>query len=57
MVPLWQHAGRHVLWWDVDLTCVEGQEQGAELQVPLGETEVWVSPGCLGWWKGATGQA
>jgi len=40
MVPLWQHTGRHMLWWDVDLTCVEGQEKVAELQVILGEAEV-----------------
>lgn len=25
-----------VLWWDVSLTCVEGQEKVAELQVFLG---------------------
>lgn len=36
-VPLWQHTGRHVLWWDVDLTCVKVQERVAELQVSLGK--------------------
>lgn len=50
-VRLWQHAGRHVLWWDGVLTCTGRQEKVAELQVSLEEAEVWASPGCLGLWK------
>lgn len=33
------------------MTCAGGQEKVAELQDSLEEAEVWVSPGCLRWWK------
>lgn len=57
MVPLWQHTGRQGLWWAVDLACVEKLKKVTVLQVSLAEAEVQVSPGCLGWWKGAIGKA